>query len=174
MLNLLKRKDRTHEKENVPVDAGMNGTENTENETISKAESETGVGKESAVEEKSDADKEHEKLLVRVLELFKAWVGENAEPNMREKLTASVDGALEASGSEESLSALFGLIAKGADYERAVAEALTEGEIKGRNSNITEQMELAFDSDGVPHPGVGGNIYNAPVPSIFELARDAH
>lgn len=74
---------------------------------------------------------------------------------------------------EENREDLFDLILKGVDYDRALAEAETRGEIRGRNARIEEEKNFRFEGDGVPHPGTGGNTYDSPQPSIFELARGA-
>ncbi len=64
---------------------------------------------------------------------------------------------------------------RGLDYERAVAQAYSEGELKGRNTQIEEKYMRPEDSDGLPHPSGHGNSGRSArrVSSIFDLARDA-
>lgn len=113
-----------------------------------------------------------------LLALFTAWVDEHIEEQ------ATKDASLEAlSSAIGSLAAyeqdnvlpevFFDLIVKGANYARDVKNAEMEGEVRGRNEKIVEQIQYEIIGDGVPHPGIGGNLYNQPVPSIFQLARGA-
>lgn len=71
---------------------------------------------------------------------------------------------------------IFEMIAKASDYERAVATASEEGEIRGRNTTIDNLYRAEeCDDDGVPHPGAGAaNGSPKRSPSIFDLARTAH
>ena len=105
---------------------------------------------------------------------FEAWLDENISGSEdRESAIATMADVIESLSEGGDKTALFDVVARGADYARAIEAASVEGEVRGRNANIREQMELELDGDGVPHPGVGGSVYNAPMPSIFELARGA-
>lgn len=69
----------------------------------------------------------------------------------------------------------FELVARGLDFERAVAQAFADGELAGRNARI--EMEFMGDgpSDGLPHlasTGGAGKQRNR-ISSIFDLAREA-
>lgn len=67
------------------------------------------------------------------------------------------------------------VLIRGLDYERAVAQAAEEGEIRGRNTQIDEKYMRPDDSDGLPHLPGKGNVGRGSrgVSSIFDLARDA-
>lgn len=69
---------------------------------------------------------------------------------------------------------LLALVAKGLEYDRAVAAALAEGELKGRNVKIAECF-MKPDSDGLPHLGSQGSLkgVQSRTSSIFDLARGA-
>ena len=86
---------------------------------------------------------------------------------MREIGMAWIDSAL----TVEMLEVLI----RGLDYERAVAQAAEEGEIRGRNIQIDEKYMRPDDSDGLPHLPGKGNVGRGSrgVSSIFDLARDA-
>lgn len=60
--------------------------------------------------------------------------------------------------------ALFEIISRGCDYERAVESALETGEIKGRNASIDELQAVSLDDDGLPHPA-------QPAAATAETAR---
>lgn len=68
---------------------------------------------------------------------------------------------------------LFELVLRSAGYVRAVKEAETRGEVRGRNASIEELMELRTGSDGVPHPGTAEPGRRRCGSSIFDLARQA-
>lgn len=105
---------------------------------------------------------------------FEAWLEDSINDADRREAAksamAKVRGAVLAGDYDD---ALFDVVAKGADYDRAVADAEETGEIRGRNMSIEELMEEPVD-DGVPHPGAnGGTRFHESGPSIFDVARDA-
>lgn len=105
-------------------------------------------------------------------DLFGEWLDANVADGERRASALEGIGVLgDCIESGEWSEELFDLIARGADYARAVAEAESRGEVRGRNANIEELMELEYATDGVPHPGSGTNIGRSP--SIFDVARDA-
>lgn len=131
---------------------------------------------ETAVEpEDSDAPEEEipeEKEEKGLGDLFGEWLEANVADGERRASALEGIGILGACiESGEWSEELFDLIARGADYARAVAEAESRGEVRGRNANIEELMELEYATDGVPHPGSGTNTGRSP--SIFDVARDA-
>jgi len=67
------------------------------------------------------------------------------------------------------------VVIRGLDYERAVAQARSEGELEGRNAQIEEKYMRPADSDGLPHFSGKGNVGRSSrrTSSIFDLARDA-
>lgn len=105
---------------------------------------------------------------------YEEWLAANVEDEASRQAGLDAFRAVEDAVREDGdCVALFELITKGADYERAVEAADAAGEIRGRNAKIDTERELRHDSDGVPHPGVGGNTYDAPLPDIFRLASGA-
>lgn len=75
---------------------------------------------------------------------------------------------------DENEEELFETLAKGADFERAIAEAYDRGEISGRNTAIDKLMAETIVGDGLPHPATGsGGLDNPQGNSIFDLAREA-
>lgn len=70
--------------------------------------------------------------------------------------------------------AIFEVLFRGVNYDRAIAVAAEAGELKGRNARIDELITEENASDGVPHPGSGNGSFNTNrAPSIFDLARKA-
>lgn len=70
--------------------------------------------------------------------------------------------------------AIFEVLFRGVNYDRAIAVAAEAGELKGRNARIDELIAEENASDGVPHPGSGNGSFNTNrAPSIFDLARNA-
>lgn len=70
---------------------------------------------------------------------------------------------------KETIEMLHGAVA----LERMVAEADKEGEIRGRNAQIEEQMEIESSGDGLPHLSSISGASPRRVASIFDLAREA-
>lgn len=97
-------------------------------------------------------------------------LGETRE-DVRDLLTA-IAGELEAGEiSDTTLSILL----RGIDYEKDLARASEEAEIRGRNATIREEMLTEELSDGLPHPGTGhGPMAPRRPENIFDLARGAY
>lgn len=86
-------------------------------------------------------------------------------------MLAEIAGELE---SGEISEATLTLLLRGIDYEKDLAHAAEEGEIRGRNETIREDMLMEEESDGLPHPGTGhGAISDHRPGNIFDLARGA-
>lgn len=66
-------------------------------------------------------------------------------------MLAEIAGELE---SGEISEATLTLLLRGIDYEKDLAHAAEEGEIRGRNETIREDMLMEEESDGLPHPGI--------------------
>ncbi|MCM1505347.1 MAG: hypothetical protein NC127_09140 [Muribaculum sp.] len=111
----------------------------------------------------------------KMADAFEAWLSDSSLDSVGIEATRAaleiVSGSI-SSGKFDDI--FFDLIAKGADYDRAVEEAEIAGEVRGRNVKIDE-LRNAITDDGLPHPGAGGggSIPNR-APSIFDLARDAY
>ncbi len=68
----------------------------------------------------------------------------------------------------------FELIHKGINYDKDVASAATEGELKGRNDVISEKIFPERQDDGLPHFNSGHtSLRKSRSNSIFDLARNA-
>ena len=86
-------------------------------------------------------------------------------------MLAEIAGELE---SGEISEATLTLRLRGIDYEKDLAHAAEEGEIRGRNETIREDMLMEEESDGLPHPGTGHGAISGHRPgNIFDLARGA-
>ena len=86
-------------------------------------------------------------------------------------MLAEIAGELE---SGEISEATLTLLLRGIDYEKDLAHAAEEGEIRGRNETIREDMLMEEESDGLPHPGTGHGAISGHRPgNIFDLARGA-
>ena len=86
-------------------------------------------------------------------------------------MLAEIAGELE---SGEISEAPLTLLLRGIDYEKDLAHAAEEGEIRGRNETIREDMLMEEESDGLPHPGTGHGAISGHRPgNIFDLARGA-
>ena len=86
-------------------------------------------------------------------------------------MLAEIAGELE---SGEISEATLTLLLRGIDYEKDLAHAAEEGEIRGRNETIREDMLMEEESDGLPHPGTGHGATSGHRPgNIFDLARGA-
>lgn len=106
-------------------------------------------------------------------ETFAEWLDANiADEEHRQSALDAMAILTTCLESGEWSETLFDLIARGADYSRAVAEAETAGEVRGRNASIDELTELEYATDGVPHPGTGSDTGRTP--SIFDVAREAN
>lgn len=148
----------------TPVEAeGLDGTDEV-------SETEEDADSEGADSEGADSDDEDSAMAA-----FEAWL-EDAVPEVerREAARRAMSMVREALRSGNYDDALFDVIAKGADYDRAVEEAELAGEVRGRNASIDELMTIEEDGDGVPHPGSGGGDVGNRAPSIFDLAREVY
>ena len=86
-------------------------------------------------------------------------------------MLAEIAGELE---SGEISEATLTLLLRGIDYEKDLAHAAEEGEIRGRNETIREDMLMEEESDGLPHPGTGHGAISGHRPgNIFDLASGA-
>ena len=86
-------------------------------------------------------------------------------------MLAEIAGELE---SGEISEATLTLLLRGIDYEKDLAHAAEEGEIRGRNETIREDMLMEEESDGLPHPCTGHGAISGHRPgNIFDLARGA-
>ena len=86
-------------------------------------------------------------------------------------MLAEIAGELE---SGEISEATLTLLLRGIDYEKDLAHAAEEGEIRGRNETIREDILMEEESDGLPHPGTGHGAISGHRPgNIFDLARGA-
>ncbi len=86
-------------------------------------------------------------------------------------MLAEIAGELE---SGEISEATLTLLLRGIDYEKDLAHAAEEGEIRGRNETIREDMLMEEENDGLPHPGTGHGAISGHRPgNIFDLARGA-
>ena len=86
-------------------------------------------------------------------------------------MLAEIAGELE---SGEISEATLTLLLRGIDYEKDLAHAAEEGEIRGRNETIREDMLMEEEGDGLPHPGTGHGAISGHRPgNIFDLARGA-
>ncbi len=99
-----------------------------------------------------------------------AIVPDETRADVRAMLT-EIAGELE---SGEISEATLTLLLRGIDYEKDVAHAAEEGEIRGRNETIREDILMEEESDGLPHPGTGHGAISGHRPgNIFDLARGA-
>lgn len=86
-------------------------------------------------------------------------------------MLAEIAGELE---SGEISEATLTLLLRGIDYEKDLAHAAEEGEIRGRNETIREDILMEEESDGLPHPDTGHGAISGHRPgNIFDLARGA-
>lgn len=136
-----------------------------------------------------DENEEKAENETAMMQAFEAWLEDSIpEEGRREAVREAmglVHGAMAGGDFDD---AIFDVIAKGADYDRAIAEAAElgeakgfeageakgreEGEVNARNAEIDRYFEEA-KGDGVPHPGSGSTRGSARGFSIFDLARTA-
>ena len=155
------------------------------------------IGESSQSETEDSAQREDSDMM----SAFEAWLEDSMpEAERREAAKSAMNLVRGAIGAGEYDDAIFDVISKGADYDRAIAEASSlaeakgreegmaegrrsgfeeglekgfkEGEVKGRNAGIDEYFEKNR-GDGVPHPGSGSSRRPPHAPSIFDLARSA-
>lgn len=162
MFNLKRKKEKEEILENIENSENIEKPESLENLEFSE-EPETPESSESPEKPASP----------NLAETFAAWLDANIADEERRQSALDAMGILTGClESGEWSETLFDLIARGADYSRAVAEAETAGEVRGRNASIDELTELEYATDGVPHPGTGSDTGRGP--SIFDIARDAN
>lgn len=108
-----------------------------------------------------------------MMRAFEAWLEDSMPDAERREAARDAMGMVrDAIDGGEFDEAIFDVIAKGADYDRAVAEAAELADAEARNACIDEFFEKA-KGDGVPHPGSESERGNGLGPSIFDLARSA-
>lgn len=151
--------------------------EEAEDKSETKAEESAGKEEDAGAspQEKPDEAKDDAQIESVIMTGFKRWLAEVEQDEERrsraESAMKQIERAFLTGSSEEEV---FRLVAKGADYDHAVACAEKSGEIRGRNASIEELMAEEKASDGVPHPGTGSvGFTDGRSPSIFELARGA-
>lgn len=122
------------------------------------------------IEENDDSD-----AFSEMQQAFEAWLEDAVDDeNVRQDARCAMSRIGEAMKDGNFDDALFDVIAKGADYDRAVREAQENGEIMGRNARIEELLAGRCQDDGVPHPCGSGRALSDRTASIFDIARDAY
>lgn len=145
-------------------------------ETENEIDEEIGESEKLPTSESSDEIGENDVLSDSFVSRAEAYAkGKGlAESQLNEALgiLAEIKGDPEAG--EVSME-ILDLIVRGLDYDRAVAAASAEGELRGRNTQIEEKYMRPAQSDGVPHLGSGGRAVRSAdrIASIFDLARNA-
>ncbi len=139
---------------------------------------------------KLDETEKKEETEAAMMQAFEAWLEDSiADEKRREAAREAMGLVHDAMAGGEFDDAIFDVIAKGADYDRAIAEAVElgeakgfeageakgreEGEVNARNADIDRYFEDA-KGDGVPHPGSGSTKGSSRGFSIFDLARSAN
>lgn len=132
------------------------------NEESDLTESSAGSDESDETDESDEAETPAERAV--------AIVPDETRADVRAML-AEIAGELE---SGEISEATLTLLLRGIDYEKDLAHAAEEGEIRGRNETIREDMLMEEESDGLPHPGTGHGAISGHRPgNIFDLARGA-
>ena len=140
--------------------------EDVEESAEKEGNEESDLTDSSAGSDESDESDEAETPAERAA----AIVPDETRADVRAML-AEIAGELE---SGEISEATLTLLLRGIDYETDLAHAAEEGEIRGRNETIREDMLMEEESDGLPHPGTGhGAISDHRPGNIFDLARGA-
>lgn len=122
------------------------------------------------IEENADSD-----AFSEMQQAFEAWLEDAVDDEtVRQDARCAMSRVGEAIKEGNFDDALFDVIAKGADYDRAVREAQENGEIMGRNARIEELLAGRCQDDGVPHPCGSGRALSDRTASIFDIARDAY
>lgn len=161
------------ESENEMTLAEESSEESLEESSDETPEESTELAK-SGESEKSDgsaeADEIDEEELLKALEEMAPESFADGEKEAVASLALRIleegkEGAL----GKETIEMLHGAVA----LERMVAEADKEGEIRGRNARIEEQMEIESSGDGLPHLSSISGASPRRVASIFDLAREA-
>lgn len=177
MFMLKKKKTPAEETEHgfVTIDEPASGNTAEENPTGAPASTDTSDDK---ADNDPDADMDGRSTEhfdeTKISEAFEAWLTATVtDPAAIETVRPALEILLNALTNGCCDEALFELLAKGLDYERAITEAESAGEIKGRNARIDELIATGPDDDGVPHPGVSSGPLRKNAPSIFDIARTA-
>ena len=132
------------------------------NEESDLTDSSAGSDESDETDESDEAETPDERAV--------AIVPDETRADVRAML-AEIAGELE---SGEISEATLTLLLRGIDYEKDLAHAAEEGEIRGRNETIREDMLMEEESDGLPHPGTGHGAISGHRPgNIFDLARGA-
>ena len=140
--------------------------EDVEESAEKEGNEESDLTDSSAGSDESDESDEAETPAERAA----AIVPDETRADVRAML-AEIAGELE---SGEISEATLTLLLRGIDYEKDLAHAAEEGEIRGRNETIREDMLMEEESDGLPPPGTGhGAISDHRPGNIFDLARGA-
>ena len=140
--------------------------EDVEESAEKEGNEESDLTDSSAGSDESDESDEAETPAERAA----AIVPDETRADVRAML-AEIAGELE---SGEISEATLTLLLRGIDYEKDLAHAAEEGEIRGRNETIREDMLVEEESDGLPHPGTGHGAISGHRPgNIFDLARGA-
>lgn len=146
-----------------------------EEEAIMAADEEEAVLVDDDDDETLEVDTDEEKVLEMDTDEEDSELEEEVElPEWLNGAVEFMDGlGLEVSVRKMPVE-LLALVAKGLEYDNAVAAALAEGELKGRNVKIAECF-MKPDSDGLPHLGSQGSLkgVQSRTSSIFDLARGA-
>lgn len=136
------------------------------NEESDLTDSSAGSDESDETDESDEAETPAETPAERAV----AIVPDETRADVRAML-AEIAGELE---SGEISEATLTLLLRGIDYEKDLAHAAEEGEIRGRNETIREDMLMEEESDGLPHPGTGHGAISGHRPgNIFDLARGA-
>lgn len=140
--------------------------EDVEESAEKEGNEESDLTDSSAGSDESDESDEAETPAERAA----AIVPDETRADVRAML-AEIAGELE---SGEISEATLTLLLRGIDYEKDLAHAAEEGEIRGRNETIREDILMEEESDGLPHPGTGHGAISGHRPgNIFDLARGA-
>lgn len=140
--------------------------EDVEESAEKEGNEESDLTDSSAGSDESDESDEAETPAERAA----AIVPDETRADVRAML-AEIAGELE---SGEISEATLTLLLRGIDYEKDLAHAAEEGEIRGRNETIREDMLMEEESDGLPHPGTGHGAISGHRPgNIFDLTRGA-
>ena len=132
------------------------------NEESDLTDSSAGSDESDETDESDEAETPSERAV--------AIVPDETRADVRAML-AEIAGELE---SGEISEATLTLLLRGIDYEKDLAHAAEEGEIRGRNETIREDILMEEESDGLPHPGTGHGAISGHRPgNIFDLARGA-
>lgn len=164
-----RRVEDTHDSAEDPT------AENAEEEAVDEQPDDKPADDETTAEDGVETVEPADGDAVSAVEAFGVWLEENVtdEEVSRDALSA-MSMVVTAVSTGVYDDALFRIIAKGADYDRAVREAEENGEIRGRNASIDELMADEYGDDGVPHPSQSGGGSCARAASIFDIAREAY